>query len=86
MLGKHPTRPGHGFRSVISTHSLTGALRYLVNDLRTALLEHSTIDATVQRINRPDAPFARRVLVELRGGVPAGFEPMASAEYIVVGE
>lgn len=66
-------------------HLIGWAPRYLVDDLRTALLEHSTIDATVQRINRLDAPFARRVLVELRGGVPAGFEPMSSAEYVVVG-
>jgi hypothetical protein len=39
----------------------------------------------VQRINRLGAPFARRVLVELRGGVPAAFEPMTSDEYQVMG-
>lgn len=67
-------------------HLIGWAPRYLVNDLREALLEHSTIGATVQRINRLGAPFARRVLVELRGGVPATFEPMTSDEYTVVGQ
>jgi len=38
----------------------------------------------VRRINRMGAPFARRVLIELRGGVPAGFEPMTSNEYSVL--
>lgn len=67
-------------------HLIGWAPRYLVNGLREALLEHSTIGATVQRINRLGAPFARRVLVELRGGVPATFEPMTSDEYTVVGQ
>jgi hypothetical protein len=66
-------------------HLIGWAPRYLVDDLRAALLEHPTISATVQRVNRLGAPFARRVLVELRGGVPAAFEPMASDDYIVVG-
>jgi hypothetical protein len=66
-------------------HLIGWAPRYLVDDLRAALLEHSTIKANVQRINRLGAPFARRVLVELRGGVPAAFEPMTSDEYQVVG-
>jgi hypothetical protein len=67
-------------------HLIGWAPRYLVDDLRAALLEHPTISATVQRVNRSGAPFARRVLVELQGGVPAAFEPMASDEYIVVGQ
>ena len=67
-------------------HLIGWAPRYLVSDLRAALLEHSTISASVQRINRLGAPFARRVLVELRGGVPAAFQPMTSDEYTVVGQ
>lgn len=67
-------------------HLVGWAPRYLVDDLRTALLEHSTIKANVQRINRLGAPYARRLLVELRGGVPAAFEPMTSEEYRVVVE
>jgi hypothetical protein len=67
-------------------HLMGWAPRYLVDDLRAALVEHSSISASVRRVNRLGAPFARRVLVELRGGVPAGFEPMTSDEYRVVNE
>lgn len=66
-------------------HMIGWAPRYLVDDLRAALLEHSTINAKVLRINRMGAPFARRVMVELCGGVPSTFEPMTSDEYIVLG-
>ncbi len=67
-------------------HLIGWAPRYLVDDLRTALLEHSTVVARVQRINRVGAPFAKRVLIELRGGVPQTFEPMTSDEYLVIGD
>lgn len=79
--------PATGYAVQLQTqdgHLIGWAPRYLVNDLRAALLEHSTITATVRRINRMGAPFARRVLIELRGGVPAGFEPMTSQEYRVL--
>jgi hypothetical protein len=65
-------------------HLIGWAPRYLVDDLRAALIEHATISATVQRVNRLGAPFTRRVLVELRGGVPSSFEPMISDEYRVL--
>lgn len=65
-------------------HLIGWAPRYLVSDLRAALLEHPSVSATVRRINRLGAPFARRVLIELSGGVPAGFQPMSSDEYRVV--
>jgi hypothetical protein len=67
-------------------HMIGWAPRYLVDDLRAALLEQATITAKVQRINRMGAPFTRRVMVELCGGVPAAFEPMTSNEYLVLGE
>ena len=79
--------PATGYAVQLQTndcHLIGWAPRYLVADLRAALLEHSTIRATVRRINRMGAPFARRVLIELRGGVPAGFEPMTSNEYSVL--
>jgi len=79
--------PATGYAVQLQTkdcHLIGWAPRYLVADLRTALLEHSTITATVRRINRMGAPFARRVLIELRGGVPANFEPMTSKEYSVL--
>lgn len=67
-------------------HMIGWAPRYLVDDLRAALLERSTIRATVRRINRSGAPFAKRVMVELCGGVPSAFEPMTSDEYVVLGD
>ncbi len=60
------------------------APRYLANDLLAALNRDTSITATVHRINRLGAPFARRILVELRGKLPAGFEPMATDEYSVI--
>ena len=81
--------PATGYAVQVQTtdcHLIGWAPRYLVADLRAALLEHSTISASVQRINRLGAPFARRVMVELRGGVPAAFQPMTSDEYTVVGQ
>ena len=81
--------PATGYAVQLQTadgHLIGWAPRYLVSDLRAALLEHSTIGASVQRINRLGAPYARRVLIELRGGVPAAFQPMTSDEYTVVGQ
>lgn len=65
-------------------HIIGWAPRYLVEDLRVALQEHPKVSATVQRINLPDAPLARRVLIELRARMPADFEPMTSDVYRVV--
>lgn len=79
--------PATGYAVQLQTndcHLIGWAPRYLVNDLRAALLERATVTATVRRINRMGAPFARRVLIELQGGVPAGFEPMTSKEYSVL--
>jgi hypothetical protein len=79
--------PATGYAVQLQTtdcHLIGWAPRYLVDDLRAALLEHSTMKATVRRINRLGAPFARRVLIELQGGVPSGFEPMTSGEYGVL--
>ena len=79
--------PATGYAVQIQTsdgHMIGWAPRYLVDDLRAALLEHSTISAHVRRINRLGAPYARRVMVEIQGGVPASFEPMTSDEYTVV--
>jgi len=79
--------PATGYAVQLQTkdcHLIGWAPRYLVDDLRAALLERATIKATVRKINRLGAPFARRVLIELQGGVPLGFEPMTSDEYSVV--
>jgi hypothetical protein len=65
-------------------HIIGWAPRYLVQDLCTAIASHSRIDAQVTRINRVDAPAARRVLIQLRGGLPGNVEPMTSDEYEVL--
>ena len=81
--------PATGYAVQLQTsdgHLIGWAARYLVSDLQAALLEHSTISASVQRINRLGAPFASRLLIESRGGVPAAFQPMTSDEYTVVGQ
>lgn len=76
---------GHAIQIQTADGHLIGwAPRYLVQDLLPALLDHSSISASVRRINSLEAPFARRVLIELTCSVPAGFEPMATDEYIAV--
>ncbi|MFO0872347.1 MAG: hypothetical protein U0575_00060 [Phycisphaerales bacterium] len=65
-------------------HILGWAPCYLVQDLCAAISEHSRIEATVTRINRIEAPLARRELVELRGGFQSHVEPMAADEYEVL--
>jgi hypothetical protein len=79
--------PATGYAVQLQTqdgHLIGWAPRYLVNDLRAALLKQATVSATVRRINRMGAPFARRVMIELRGGVPDDFVPMTSNEYRVL--
>jgi hypothetical protein len=65
-------------------HILGWAPRYLVHDLCAAISDHPSIEAKVTRINRADAPSARRVLVELRGSLPTDVEPMTADEYEVL--
>lgn len=60
------------------------APRYLIEDLSPGLLEPSAVLAEVRRINEIGAPFARRVLIELRCGLPSSFEPMTSSDYEVL--
>lgn len=67
-------------------HLLGWAPRYLASDLLEALSGETSITATVRRINLVGAPFARRVLVELQGKLPPGFEPMTSDEYLAIGD
>ncbi|MBV8466244.1 MAG: hypothetical protein JO218_09895 [Burkholderiales bacterium] len=65
-------------------HVLGWAPRYLVQDLCAAIAKHASIGAKVTRINRADAPSARRVLIELTGGLPSSVEPMTADEYEVL--
>lgn len=80
--------PATGFAIQLQTsdgHMIGWAPRYLVDDLRQALLQPSEVHAKVRRINMAGAPLARRVLIELACGVPAGYEPMTSQDYHVLG-
>lgn len=67
-------------------HVIGWAPRYLVQDLRNIIGEHSCIEAKVARINRIDAPAERRVLIELRSGLPDDLDPMSTDEYEVLSE
>lgn len=79
--------PATGYAVQMQTqdgHLIGWAPRYLVNDLRAVLLDQATVAATVRKINQDGAPLARRVLIELVGRVPPGYEPMTSDEYKVL--
>jgi hypothetical protein len=39
------------------------------------------VSAKVIRVNEHGAPLARRILIELTGTLPAGFEPMSGAQF-----
>lgn len=55
--------------------------RYLVPDLLQAISAMPHLAARVVRVNAADVPAHRRVLVELSGTLPRGFEPMSSAPF-----
>jgi hypothetical protein len=79
--------PATGLAIQIQTgdgHLIGWAPRYLIEDLSPGLLEPSAVQAEVRRINEFGAPFARRVLIELRCGLPSSFEPMTSSDYAVL--
>jgi len=58
------------------------APKYLIKDLAHAISEAALeIHAHVVRINTPPAPLKQRVLIELEGKLPVGYEPMSSPEF-----
>jgi hypothetical protein len=60
------------------------APRYLVRDLIDVINEHPEVSATVVRVNEFGAPLARRILIELKGRLPADYEPMSSAQFQLI--
>lgn len=56
--------------------------RYLVADILNAITRTHDITATVVRVNADGVPLNRRVLVELRGTLPADYEPMANNAFL----
>jgi hypothetical protein len=59
-------------------HFIGWTPRYLVLDLLQAIADHPQVEAKVVRVNNQDVPLNRRVLVELTGRLPVGYEPMSS--------
>lgn len=55
--------------------------RYLVPDLLKAISSKPRLAARVVRVNPADVPTNRRVLVELSGMLPQGFQPMSSEPF-----
>ncbi len=83
------TNPATGFAIQLQTldgQMIGWAPRYLVDDLRLAVLNSASARATVRHINPTTAPAARQVMVELNCDVPSGYEPMTSRDYRVLGE
>lgn len=67
----------------MNDHSILGwAPRYLNHDvLRAASGGPSRFRARVVRLNQPPSPQSQRVLIELEGTFPAGYEPMNNEEF-----
>lgn len=60
------------------------APRYLVGDLISVINVHPTVSASVVRVNEFGAPLARRILVELKGKLPADYEPMSGPQFQLI--
>jgi hypothetical protein len=65
-------------------HMIGWAPRYLVRDLIDVINEHPEVSASVVRVNEFGAPLARRILIELKGRLPAGYEPMSGPQFELV--
>ena len=56
--------------------------RYLVKDLLQVIIGSPTqVSARVVRVNPAPAPSNQRVLVELKGSLPASYEPMSGSDF-----
>jgi len=55
--------------------------RYLVPDLLKAIASKPRVSARVVRVNAADVPTNRRILIELSGTLPPGFQPMSSEPF-----
>jgi hypothetical protein len=62
-------------------HILGWTPRYLVKDLLQAIEENPQVRARVVRVNEAGIPLNRRVLIELSGNLPVGFEPMSDSDF-----
>lgn len=63
-------------------HMIGWAPRYLLNDLMVAMARTPGVySAFVVRVNPVPAPSKQRVLIELNGHLPVGYEPMSGREF-----
>lgn len=79
------TNPATGVSIQLTTrdYSFVGwAPKYLVHDLLRAIASGPEIGAKVIRVNSPDVPANRRVLVEFSGHLPADVEPMSDEQFL----
>jgi hypothetical protein len=58
--------------------------RFIVGDLLKAINKNPRLSASVIQVNPDGIPLNRRVLVELRGFLPAGVEPMAEGDFLPI--
>ena len=65
-------------------HLIGWAPRYLVNDLIDGVNEHPEVEAMVVRVNEFAAPLARRIMIELKGRIPDGHEPMSGKQFQLI--
>lgn len=65
----------------VDCHMIGWTPRYLVNDLIKVINAHPDVSASVVRVNEYGAPLARRILVELKGRLPANYEPMSGGQF-----
>ena len=79
------TNPATGFAVQVQTKDyfmIGWAPRYLVHDLADAMAQCPTgYEAEVVRLNPLPAPSRQRLLVEFRGQLPEGHDPMSSDEF-----
>ena len=81
-LNNPATGPAIQIESAHDYFMLGWAPRYLIHDVLKAISGGPTnIQARVVRLNPPPAPHNQRLLVELEGTFPSGYEPMSGDEF-----
>lgn len=76
---------GYAIQLTTTDYMFTGwAPRYLVGDILKAIAASSDIQARVVRVNQDTVPLNRRILIEMTGKLPEGYEPMTGGDYQVV--
>ncbi len=80
--------PIHGLAIQLTSHDyefIGWTPRYIVGDLLKAINKNPRLTATVVQVNAEGIPLNRRVLVEMRGYLPSGIEPMTDGDFLPIG-